>query len=109
MITRALEDSEIKAIFENVSGTNAKRNETLLIVGVGMALRVSELVGLKVSDVYDSEKVKSYVNIRAETAKFKKERTIRIGNDIQRAIDSFIAWKVSKGESINLGTPLFVS
>ncbi len=31
MITRALEDSEIKAIFEHVSGTNAKRNETLLI------------------------------------------------------------------------------
>ena len=26
-----LEDSEIKAIFEHVSGTNAKRNETLLI------------------------------------------------------------------------------
>ena len=31
MITRALEDTEIKAIFENVSGYNAKRNETLLI------------------------------------------------------------------------------
>lgn len=33
-----------------------------------MALRVSELVGLKVDDVYDGEKVKSYVSIRAETA-----------------------------------------
>lgn len=44
MITRALEDVEIKAIFENVSGYNAKRNEAILIVGIGMALRVSELV-----------------------------------------------------------------
>ena len=31
MITRALEDSEIKSIFEHIDGTNAKRNETLLI------------------------------------------------------------------------------
>ena len=70
---------------------------------IGMALRASELVGLQVSDVFDGEKVKSYVDIRAETAKFKKERTIRIGDDIQRAIADFIAWKVSKGESIDLG------
>ena len=66
MTTRALEDQEIKAIFENVNGTHAKRNETLLIVGIGMALRASELVGLKVADVYD-KKVKSYVTMRPET------------------------------------------
>ena len=39
MTTRALEDSEIQAIFENISGCNAKRNETLLIVGIGMAFK----------------------------------------------------------------------
>ena len=109
MTTRALEDQEIKAIFEHISGVHAKRNETLLIVGIGMALRVSELVGLKVSDVYDGAKVKNYVNIRAETAKFKKERTIRIGGDIQRAIVDFIAWRISNGESISKKAPLFVS
>lgn len=48
----------------------------LLIVGIGMALRMSELVGLKVGDVYNGEQVKSYVTIRPETAKNKKERTI---------------------------------
>jgi site-specific recombinase XerD len=109
MTTRALEDHEISAIFEHIKGVHAKRNETLLIVGIGMALRVSELVGLKVSDVYDGKKVKSYVNIRAETAKNKKERTIRIGADIQKAIADFIEWKVEKGESISKKAPLFVS
>jgi integrase/recombinase XerD len=109
MTTRALEDSEIFAIFDHISGTHAKRNETLLLVGIGMALRVSELVGLNVSDVYDEEKVKSYVTIRAETAKNKKERTIRIGDDIQRAIGDFIAWKVENGESIETNAALFVS
>jgi integrase/recombinase XerD len=109
MTTRALEDDEIKAIFENINGSHAKRNETLLIVGIGMALRVSELVGLQVSDVSDDGMVKSYVTIRAETAKNKKERTIRIGDDIHQAIADFISWKVEKGESIGYEAPLFVS
>jgi len=43
MITRALEDIEIKSIFEHIVGTNAKRNETLLIAGIGMALRLKSL------------------------------------------------------------------
>ena len=109
MTTRALEDQEIQAIFEHVDGCNAKRNEMLLVVGIGMALRASELVSLNVGDVFDSENPKSYVTIRAETAKFNKERTIRIGDGIQNTITDFMEWKVSSGESVGLGTPLFVS
>jgi len=109
MTTRALEDQEIKAIFEHISGCNAKRNETLLIVGIGMALRASELVLLNVGDVWDSEKAKQYVNIRAETAKFNKERTIRIGDDIQNTVSAFMEWKVENSESVEKGYPLFVS
>jgi integrase/recombinase XerD len=108
MTTRALEDSEIKAIFEHISGTHAKRNETLLITGIGLALRASELVGLKVSDVYD-KKVKSYVTIRPETAKFGKERTIRIGDGIQDTIADFLDWKRQNKESCAKRAPLFVS
>jgi len=108
MTTRALEDQEIKAIFENVSGVHAKRNETLLITGIGLALRASELVGLKVSDVYDRQ-VKSYVTIRPETAKFGKERTIRIGDGIQQTISDFLSWKRQNKESCAKKAPLFVS
>lgn len=46
MTTRALEDNEIKSIFENINGVHSKRNETLLITGIGLALRASELVGV---------------------------------------------------------------
>ncbi|MHC4533477.1 MAG: tyrosine-type recombinase/integrase [Planctomycetota bacterium] len=108
MTTRALEDQEIKAIFEHIEGTHAKRNETLLITGIGLALRASELVGLKVSDVYD-KKVKSYVTIRPETAKFGKERTIRIGDGIQDTIADFLDWKRQNKESCAKKAPLFVS
>lgn len=75
MTTRALEDQEIKSIFEHVSGCNAVRNRAMLIVGIGMAGLASELVGLRVGDVIDTNgNVKKYVTIRAETAKFGKER-----------------------------------
>ena len=128
MTTRALEDSEIKATFDHVDGIHAKRNETLLITGIGLALRASELVGLKVSDVYCGRErctrgvsastnlphafirqVKSYVTIRPETAKFGKERTIRIGEGLQNTIDDFIEWKAENNESVGGESPLFVS
>ena len=109
MTTRALEDQEIQAIFNCVDGCNAKRNETLLITGIGMALRASELVGLQVGDVCDGAKAKSYVTIRAETAKFNKERTIRIGDDIQNTVSDFMEWKIENSESAENGSPLFVS
>jgi integrase len=109
MTTRALEDPEIQAIFNCVDGCNAKRNEALLIVGIGMALRASELVGLQVGDVYGGEKAKQYVTIRPETAKFNKERTIRIGDDIQDTIMDFTEWKILNGESVEKESALFVS
>ena len=54
-------------------------------------------------------KAKSYVTIRAETAKFGKERTIRIGDDIQNNVADFMDWKIDNGESVEGRSPLFVS
>jgi len=109
MITRALEDTEIKAVFDHVAGTHARRNEMLLIVGIGMALRASELVGLKVGDVFDGKKVKSYVTIRGETAKFGKEREIKVWDIVQDEVADFIEWKAEQGECLTPKAPLFVS
>lgn len=106
-----LYDSEIKAIFEHISGCNATRNRTMLIVGIGMALRASELVGLKVGDMRDKKgKVKKYVTIRGETAKFNKERIIRISDEIQKMIaDYIIEYKRENHKSTSSTAPLFAS
>lgn len=109
MTTRALEDSEIKVIFEHVDGTNAVRNRSMLIVGICMALRASELVGLTVGDVYDGGKVKSYVTIRGEIAKFGKEREVRVWGIVIDELREFIDWKVEQEQSIAPSAPLFVS
>jgi integrase len=109
MTTRALEDHEIKSIFEHVEGVNAKRNETLLVLAIGMALRASELTGLNVGDVFDGKRVKTYVTIRGETAKYGKEREMRVWNIVADKIAEFLEWKVEHGESIDPDAPLFVS
>lgn len=110
MKTRALEDSEIKEIFDCVDGCNTERNRAMLIVGIGMALRASELVGLKVGDVADDKgNVKKYITIRGETAKFGKKRTIRISDEIQNTIAEYIEYKRENYKSTKLFAPLFAS
>jgi hypothetical protein len=62
-----------------------------------MALRASELVGLQVKDVYDGEMVKNYVNIQAETAKYKKERKSSMLNFNDASISELIVELQARG------------
>jgi len=75
-----------------------------------MALRATELCQLQVGDVLSSTgKVNTYVTIRPETAKRKKERTIRIGEFARLALETFLSDKRRAGESLDPAAPLFVS
>ncbi len=108
MITRALEDSEIKSIFEHIDGTNAKRNETLLIA-VESHGEAKPVCSIGTHGTANGKQVKSYVTIRGETAKFGKERTIRLWDIVIDRIANFIDWKVEHRESLNPNAPLFLS
>ena len=78
--TRALENQEVHKLFADISGKFALRNQTMFICGISMALRATELCQLNVGDLLDKNgEIKAYVTIRAETAKRKKERKVRIG------------------------------
>lgn len=108
--TRALEQEEIHQLFTCIDGTFAVRNRTMLICGIAMAMRATELVSLTIGDVIKSDgTVKTYIAIRPETAKRKKGRTIRIGEAVRGAIAHFIAYKTENGESLAPEAPLFVS
>ena len=109
--TRALERQEIHKLFDCVDGTRySARNRVILIVGIGMSLRATELCQLIVSDVLDDNAdVKTYVIIRPETAKGNRGRTIRIGQRVREAIADFISYKRTAGESLKADAPLFCS
>ena len=107
--TRALEDAEIFAMFENIRGKYAVRNRTMLTLGIHMALRATELCSLTVSDVYDGVDVRTYVEVRGETAKFKKARKVRISSAVREAVMEFIEWKSKNREPMHPDIPLFIS
>ena len=108
--TRALERDEIHRLFESIEGKFATRNRTMLIVGISMALRATELVSMNISDVRDRNKrIKANITIRPETAKFSKKRRVRIGEKVKLAIKEFIKYKRETGESLEPDAPLFLS
>lgn len=107
--TRALEAEEIRAMFAAINGQYAIRDRAMLMCGIHLALRASELCGLCVGDVSDGKNVRTYITIRGENAKRGKERIIRIGDDVMGVIADFIQWKAQRGESIERDAPLFVS
>lgn len=108
--TRALERDEIHRLFESIEGKFATRNRTMLIVGISMALRATELVSMNVSDVRDrNQRIKANITIRPETAKFSKKRRVRIGEKVKLAIKEFIKYKRETRESLEPDAPLFLS
>jgi len=107
--TRALENAEIRVLFAKIDGRYSVRNRAMLMVGIHIALRATELCGLTVADVYDGENVRTYITIRGEIAKGGKQRTVRMSSDVRRALDGFIRWKLGCHQSIEADAPLFVS
>lgn len=107
--TRALEDFEIQAIFASISFRYVERNRAMLTCGIHLALRATELCGLRVGDLYDGKKIRTYVEIRPETAKNRKARLLRMSKDVGGVLDGFIDHKAERGESLSPSAPLFVS
>jgi hypothetical protein len=81
----------------------------MLMVGIHMALRATELCGLTVGDVYDEKGGRTYVSIRGETAKFNKSRKVRVSSAVRAAMQDFITWKGGNGEPLQPASPLFIS
>ena len=103
--TRALENAEIRGLFAQIDGRYSVRNRAILMVGIHIALRATELCGLTVADVYDGENVRTYITIRGEIAKGGKQRTVRMSSDVRSALDGFIRWKLGCHQSIEADAP----
>ena len=54
--TRPLDNAEIRKVSEVFDGTFAVRNRSLFMLGVSVGGRISELLALKVNDVWQNGK-----------------------------------------------------
>ena len=108
--TRPLDNAEIRKISESFDGTFAVRNRSLFMLGVSVGGRISELIALKVNDVWQNEKsVKDLLFDRSIVKGGEVSRAVPVNIDGRQAIENLIAWHAELYGSVNPTRPLFPS
>jgi integrase len=87
----------------------ATRDRALFIMGVNTGYRVSELLSLRVKDVYQYGKIIDLVTVARQSMKGKHEsRTMPINNRVKDALRPWIKQR-ERGGKLGPDTPLFLS
>lgn len=108
--TRPLDNAEIRKVSEAFSGTFAIRNRCLFMLGVSVGGRISELLALKVGDVWQNGKpVKDLLFDRNIVKGGEVSRAVPVNVDGREAIEALIAWHTEQYAGINATRPLFPS
>ena len=108
--TRPLDNAEIQKILEAFGGIFAVRNRSLFILGVSVGGRISELLALKVNDVWQNGKpVKDLLFDRKIVKGGEVSRAVPVNMDGRQAIESLIAWHTELYEDADPTRPLFPS
>lgn len=94
---RPLTDEEIKILREHFAEEDEdkfnlrKRNETLIFFSLYTGLRISEVLSLRVGDVYEYGKVNSTVYLQRKKMKGKKAgRTIVLNNECRELLSGYL-------------------
>ncbi|RKU21544.1 recombinase XerD [Candidatus Poribacteria bacterium] len=108
--TRPLDNAEIRKVSEAFGGTFAIRNRSLFMLGVSVGGRISELIALKVDDVWQNGKpVKDLLFDRNIVKGGEVSRAVPVNVDGREAIEGLIAWHAELFGSIDADRPLFPS
>ena len=84
------------------------RDQTLISMALGTGLRLGEIVGLNVGDVYAPNGTpRVRVRVRREIAKRGKAGDVFLPDKLVTKLKRFWIWKRRKGESLDDSAPLF--
>lgn len=108
--TRPLTIEEIGLVKDSFEGKYAVRNRALFMIGVSTGGRISELLALRIGDVYQNGKPVSQLLFGKSIVKGKENaRAVPVNSDGQGAISELIAWHAESYGSVEAGRPLFPS
>ena len=92
--TRPLDNAEIRKVSDAFDGVFAVRNRSLFMLGVSVGGRISELLALKVNDVWQNGKpVKDLLFDRNIVKGGEMSRAVPVNIDGREAIESLITWQ----------------
>ncbi len=108
--TRPLDNAEIRKVSAAFDGTFAIRNRSLFMLGVSVGGRISELIALKVNDVWQNRKPVSDLLFDRNIVKGGEvSRAVPVNTDGQQAIADLIAWQLELYGNADPTRPLFPS
>ncbi len=110
MTIRYLTEKEIEKVLSSfwIDDPFYTRNESIVIFCLNTGLRVSELTGLNVGDVFNGH-IRKELTIRKEIAKGKRERTIPLNVKARNVISELLDFNEKRGYGVQKSDPLFVS
>jgi len=83
-------------------------DHTIFSMALGTCLRLGEIVGLNVGDVYFPDgRPKSRIRLRAEIAKGARTGDVFLPEALTRKLGGFWAYKLTRRERLDLASPLF--
>ena len=108
--TRPLDNDEIRRVSTCFTGTFEARNRGLFMLGVSTGGRISELLSLRVGDVYQNKKPVTDLLYTKRIVKGKEtSRAVPVNRDGRKAIDELVNWHRRHYSSIASKRPLFPS
>jgi site-specific recombinase XerD len=107
---RPLDTNEIIKISEQFDGTFEIRNRSLFLLGVSVGGRISELLALRIEDVWQNHQPVSDLLFQKRMVKGRETaRMIPVNADGQQAIYELIQWHLKRYFDLDPQRPLFPS
>ena len=108
--TRPLDNDEIRRVSGCFTGTYEVRNSGLFMLGVSTGGRISELLSLRIGDVYQNRKpVGDLLYGKSIVKGGEVSRSVPVNSDGRRAIDALVSWHRRHYRSVASKRPLFPS
>ena len=106
--TRPLDNTEIRSVSACFTGIFATRNRGLFMLGVSTGGRISELLSLRISDVWQNGKpVTDLLYSKSIVKGGEVSRAVPVNVDGRDAIEALIDWHREKYGTIVLSRSLF--
>lgn len=108
--TRPLDNNEIRRVSAAFTGTFEVRNRGLFMIGVSTGGRISELLSLRLADVYQNDKPVTDLLFEKSIVKGKEtSRAVPVNVDGRLAIAELVNWHRDRYGDLDANRPLFPS
>ena len=108
--TRPLNNDEIRRVSNCFDGIFEARNRCLFMIGVSTGGRISELLGLRLGDVYQNGRpVTDLLYSKSIVKGGEVSRAVPVNRDGRQAVDELISWHIDYYGMTENDRPLFPS